>query len=154
LRIKEWTTLNIESLFLNFFIMLIKTQGCSVHGIDATTITVEVNITQGAKFYIVGLADNAIKESQQRIESAIRNNDFNWPGQRVVVNLAPADLRKEGSAYDLPLAVGILAASSQLDSTKLGEYVLMGELSLDGTLQRARGVLPMALRPVKKNSKD
>jgi magnesium chelatase family protein len=126
--------------------MLIKTQGCSVHGIDATTITVEVNITQGAKFYIVGLADNAIKESQQRIESAIRNNDFNWPGQRVVVNLAPADLRKEGSAYDLPLAVGILAASSQLDSTKLGEYVLMGELSLDGTLQRARGVLPMALR--------
>jgi hypothetical protein len=75
--------------------MLIKTQGCSVHGIDATTITVEVNITQGAKFYIVGLADNAIKESQQRIESAIRNNDFNWPGQRVVVNLAPADFGRK-----------------------------------------------------------
>ncbi len=131
--------------------MLIKAFGSSVHGINATTITVEVNIAQGAKFFIVGLADNAVKESQQRIESALKNNGFNWPGQRVVVNLAPADIRKEGSAYDLPLAVGILAASSQLSGEKLKEFVLMGELSLDGDLQRVRGVLPMAITARREN---
>ncbi len=131
--------------------MLIKAFGSSVHGIHATTITVEVNIAQGAKFFIVGLADNAVKESQQRIESALKNNGFKWPGQRVVVNLAPADIRKEGSAYDLPLAVGILAASSQLPETKLREFVLMGELSLDGNLQRVRGVLPMAITARQEN---
>ncbi len=125
--------------------MLIKTFGSSVHGIHATTITIEVNITQGARFFIVGLADNAVKESQQRIESALKNNNFTWPGQRVVVNMAPADLRKEGSAYDLPLAVGILAASAQLNDSRLSDYQLMGELSLDGKLQRIRGVLPMAV---------
>lgn len=124
---------------------LTKTYGSSVHGIDATTITVEVNVTQGAKFYIVGLADNAVKESQQRIESAIKNNGFSWPGFRIVVNLAPADIRKEGSAFDLPLAIGVLSASEQMKSNRLDQYVLMGELSLDGSLQRARGVLPMAL---------
>ncbi len=131
--------------------MLVKAFGSSVHGINATTITVEVNIGQGAKFFIVGLADNAVKESQQRIESALKNNGFAWPGHRVVVNLAPADIRKEGSAYDLPLAVGILAASSQLAAEKLKDYVLMGELSLDGNLQRIRGVLPMALTAQKEN---
>lgn len=125
--------------------MLTKTYGSSVQGIDARTITVEVNVSMGAKFYIVGLADNAVKESQQRIESAIKNNDFNWPGYRIVVNLAPADIRKEGSAYDLPLAIGVLSASGQMKNEKLGDYVLMGELSLDGSLQRIRGVLPMAL---------
>jgi magnesium chelatase family protein len=126
--------------------MLVKAFGSSVHGIDATTITVEVNITPGARFFMVGLADNAVKESQQRIESAIRNNGFSWPGFRTVVNMAPADLRKEGSAYDLPLAIAVLAASQQISATKLSDYVLMGELSLDGSLQKIRGVLPMALR--------
>ncbi len=125
--------------------MLTKTYGSSVQGIDATTITVEVNVTQGAKFYIVGLADNAVKESQQRIESAIKNNGYNWPGLRIVVNLAPADIRKEGSAYDLPLAIGVLSAHNQVKTDKLDNYVLMGELSLDGTLQRVKGALPMAL---------
>ena len=131
--------------------MLIKAFGSSVHGIHATTITVEVNIGQGAKYFIVGLADNAVRESQQRIESALKNNGYFWPGQRVVVNLAPADIRKEGSAYDLPLAVGILAASSQIKAEKLKEFVLMGELSLDGQLQRVRGVLPMALTARQEN---
>lgn len=125
--------------------MLTKTYGSSVQGIDATTITVEVNVTQGAKFYIVGLADNAVKESQQRIESAIKNNGYNWPGLRIVVNMAPADIRKEGSAYDLPLAIGVLSAHDQVTTDKLCDYVLMGELSLDGTLQRVKGALPMAL---------
>lgn len=133
--------------------MLVKAFGSSVHGIDATTITVEVNVSQGAKFFMVGLADNAVKESQQRIESAIRTNGFNWPGMRIVVNMAPADLRKEGSAYDLPLAVGVLAASQQISARKLAEYVLMGELSLDGKLQKIRGVLPMALQSRKEGFK-
>lgn len=126
--------------------MLVKTNGSSVYGIDATSITVEVNITQGVKFFIVGLADNAVKESQQRIESAIRTIGFSWPGKRIVVNMAPADIRKEGSAYDLPLAVGVLAASGQVNIQHLNDYVLMGELSLDGSLQKIRGVLPMALK--------
>jgi magnesium chelatase family protein len=124
---------------------LTKTYGSSIQGIDATTITVEVNVTQGAKFYIVGLADNAVKESQQRIESAIKNNGYSWPGFRIVVNLAPADIRKEGSAFDLPLAIGVLSASQQMESERQGNYVLMGELSLDGSLHRVKGVLPMAL---------
>ena len=87
--------------------MLVKTFGSSVHGINAITITIEVNVTHGIRFIIVGLADNAIKESEQRIHSAIINNGFEWPGKRVVINMAPADIRKEGSAYDLPLALGI-----------------------------------------------
>ncbi len=124
---------------------LTKTYGSSVQGIDATTITVEVNVTMGARFFIVGLADNAVKESQQRIESAIKTNGFSWPGFRIVVNLAPADIRKEGSAYDLPLAIGVLSASEQVKTDRLEDYVLMGELSLDGTLQRVKGALPMAL---------
>ncbi|MGC9342204.1 MAG: YifB family Mg chelatase-like AAA ATPase [Bacteroidales bacterium] len=124
---------------------LTKTYGSSIQGIDATVITVEVNVTQGAKFYIVGLADNAVKESQQRIESAIKNNGYSWPGFRIVVNLAPADIRKEGSAFDLPLAIGVLSASEQIKKDRLTDFVLMGELSLDGSLQRAKGVLPIAL---------
>jgi magnesium chelatase family protein len=126
--------------------MLIKAYGSSVHGIEATTITVEVNISPGARFFIVGLADNAIKESQQRIESALKNNGFHWPGTKVIVNLAPADIRKEGTAFDLPLAVGLLAASGQVLTDKFSDYVMTGELSLDGGLQRIRGVLPMALK--------
>jgi magnesium chelatase family protein len=126
--------------------MLVKINGSSVYGIDATSITVEVNVSRGVKFFIVGLADNAVKESQQRIESAIHTIGFSWPGKRIVVNLAPADLRKEGSAYDLPLAIGVLAASAQISNSNLCNYVLMGELSLDGSLQKIRGVLPMALK--------
>ena len=127
--------------------MLIKAFGSAVHGISATTITIEVNITNfGIRFFIVGLADNAVKESQKRIESALVTNGFTWPRTRVVVNMAPADIRKEGASYDLPLALGILAASSQLRAGLFPEYVIMGELSLDGAVQNVRGVLPMALR--------
>ncbi len=126
--------------------MLIKAYGSAVHGISATVITIEVNITYGIRFFIVGLADNAVKESQKRIESAMVTNDFEWPRTRVVVNMAPADIRKEGASYDLPLALGILAASKQLRADLLSEYLVVGELSLDGTVQNVRGVLPMALR--------
>ncbi len=126
--------------------MLIKTYGSAVQGISAITITIEVNISRGIRFFIVGLADNAVKESQKRIESALLNNGFNWPYLRVVVNMAPADIRKEGSSYDLPLALALLAASDQLSSEKLDKYIIMGELSLDGTVQNVRGVLPIALQ--------
>lgn len=150
-KIPEWHTeiltfFPLKDTRNSFFTMLVKVIASSVQGIDATTITVEVNVAQGAKFFIVGLADNAIKESQQRIDSALKNNGFSWPGHRIVVNMAPADIRKEGSAYDLPIALGVLAASGQIKSDRFGEYVIVGELSLDGSLQKVRGVLPMAVR--------
>ena len=126
--------------------MLVKTYGSAVSGIDAYTITMEVNVSQGIKFFMVGLPDNAVKESQQRIESAMRVNRYKWPGHKIVINMAPADIRKEGSAYDLPLAIGILAASEQIPSEHLHRYVIMGELSLDGGLLPVKGVLPMAIR--------
>lgn len=129
--------------------MLIKAFGSAVHGISATIITIEVSITNGIRFFIVGLADNAVKESQKRIESAINTNGFDWPRKRVVVNMAPADIRKEGSSYDLPLALAVLAASGQLDPGTISDYVIMGELSLDGTVQPVRGVLPMAVKAKK-----
>lgn len=129
--------------------MLVKVLASSVHGIDAKTITVEVNVAQGAKFFIVGLADSAVRESQQRIDSALKNNGFSWPGFRIVVNMAPADIRKEGSAYDLPIAIGILAASNQIESERFNDYVMIGELSLDGSIQKIKGVLPMAVRALK-----
>ncbi len=126
--------------------MLIKTFGSAVLGVDATTITVEVNVSRGANFYLVGLPDAAVKESQQRIESALRQHGYKIPGKKLVINMAPADIRKEGSAYDLTLAVGILAASEQIKSKEIGKYVIMGELSLDGTLQPIKGVLPIAIQ--------
>jgi len=126
--------------------MMIKTFAAAVHGIDATTITVETDVTQGIKFFLVGLPDSAVKESQQRIESALRLNDFKWPRKKIVINMAPADIRKEGSAYDLPLAIAVLAASEQLAPEKLESYLMMGELSLDGTLQPIRGALPIAIK--------
>ncbi|MCB8994068.1 MAG: YifB family Mg chelatase-like AAA ATPase [Bacteroidales bacterium] len=126
--------------------MLVKTYASSVHGINASIITIEVNISTGIKISIVGLADNAVKESQQRIESALKNNGFHWPGKKIVINLAPADVKKEGSGYDLPMAIGILAASEQLQGMNLEDYVIMGELSLDGSLQKLRGALPMAIK--------
>jgi magnesium chelatase family protein len=126
--------------------MLVKTYGSAVQGINATTVTIEVNVSKGINFYLVGLPDNAVKESQQRIDSAIKTNGYKYPGKKIVINMAPADIRKEGSAYDLPLAIGVLAASDQIKSDALEKYVLMGELSLDGGLQPIRGVLPIAIQ--------
>lgn len=126
--------------------MMIKTYASAVHGIDATTITIETDVSQGIRFFLVGLPDSAVKESQQRIESALRLNNYKWPRQKIVINMAPADLRKEGSSYDLPLAVAIMAASDQIKSDKLEKFVLMGELSLDGTLQPIKGALPIAIK--------
>ncbi len=125
---------------------MIKTYASAVHGIDATTITIETDVSQGIRFFLVGLPDNAVKESQQRIESALRLNGYKWPRQKIVINMAPADLRKEGSSYDLPLAIAVLAASEQIKSDKLEQYLLMGELSLDGTLQPMKGALPIAIK--------
>lgn len=126
--------------------MLTKVFGSAVHGISATTITVEVTVVQGIKFFLVGLPDNAVKESQQRIESALLHNGFRMPGKKIVVNMAPADIRKEGSAYDLPIAIGILAASSQINDQMLSKILIMGELSLDGGIMPIRGSLPMAVQ--------
>jgi len=126
--------------------MLVKTYGSAVYGVDAITITVEVNISGGINFHLVGLPDSAVKESQQRIDAALSNNGFKLPGKKITINMAPADIRKEGSAYDLPLALGILAASTQISAPHLENYLIMGELSLDGGLQPIRGALPMAIK--------
>ena len=126
--------------------MLVKTFGSAVYGVNATTITVEVNIGTGAKFFLVGLPDNAVKESQQRIDAALKNNGYRIPGKRIVINMAPADIRKEGSAYDLTMAIGILAASEQIKADTIEQYIIMGELSLDGGLQPIKGALPIAIQ--------
>lgn len=133
--------------------MLIKTYGSAVHGVNAITVTVETNLMPGAKFFLVGLPDNAVKESQQRIEAAVRNNGFKIPGKKITINMAPADIRKEGSAYDLTIAAGLLAASEQMDGTQVGEYILMGELSLDGELRPIKGALPIAIQARKEKFK-
>ena len=125
--------------------MLVKTYGSAVHGVKATTITMEVNIDIGINFFLVGLPDNAVRESQQRIYAALNNNGYKVPGKKIIINMAPADIKKEGSAYDLPIAVGILAASELIQTSAAGDYVIMGELSLDGGLQPIRGALPIAL---------
>ncbi|MGY0426076.1 MAG: YifB family Mg chelatase-like AAA ATPase, partial [Polaribacter sp.] len=126
--------------------MLIKVYGSAVFGIEATTITVEVNIDKGIGYHLVGLPDNAVRESSYRISAALHNNSYKLPGKKIIINMAPADIRKEGAAYDLTLAMGILAASNQIKSTNINEYIMMGELSLDGSLQPIRGVLPMAIK--------
>ncbi|WP_299286987.1 YifB family Mg chelatase-like AAA ATPase [uncultured Mucilaginibacter sp.] len=133
--------------------MLVKTFGSAVYGIEATTITVEVNITGGTKYYVVGLPDNAIKESYFRVKSALKNCNYHMPKQQVVVNMAPADIRKEGSSYDLTIAVGVLAASGQIVPAELDKYLIMGELSLDGGLQPIRGALPIAIQARKEGYK-
>ncbi|MFC2100544.1 YifB family Mg chelatase-like AAA ATPase [Bacteroidota bacterium] len=133
--------------------MLVKTFGSALFGINAITITVEVNIDQGIQFFMVGLPDSAVKESHQRIEAALRNNGFKIPGKKIVINLAPADIRKEGSAYDLAIAMGILAASEQIKADHLEEYMIMGELSLDGSLQQIKGALPIAIETRSKGFK-
>lgn len=125
--------------------MLKKVFGSAVFGVEATTITVEVNVDKGIGYHLVGLPDNAIKESNYRIAAALQNNGFKIPGKKITINMAPADLRKEGSAYDLTLAVGILSASNQIQAENLDEYVIMGELSLDGSLQPIKGALPIAV---------
>ena len=126
--------------------MLVRTFASAVTGIDAEIVTIEVNVSRGIRFFLVGLPDIAVKESQQRIESAIRSLGFHWPGKQVLINMAPADIRKEGSSYDLPLAIGILQADEKIARNESESYIMMGELSLDGTLQPVRGVLPIALR--------
>jgi len=127
--------------------MLTKVYGSAVFGVDATTITVEVNVDQGVGYHLVGLPDNAIKESNYRIAAALQNNGFKIPGKKITLNMAPADLRKEGSAYDLTLAMGILIATGQLEEQHpLTDCIIMGELSLDGSLQPIRGALPIAVK--------
>jgi magnesium chelatase family protein len=126
--------------------MLVKSFGAAVQGINATTITIEVNVSTGIRFMLVGLPDNAVKESQQRITSALQFTGHKFPHKQIVINMAPADIRKEGSAYDLPLAIGIMAASEQIPAEDLDKYVIMGELSLDGSLQPIKGVLPIAIK--------
>lgn len=133
--------------------MLVKVFSSTFRGIEATLISIEVHITQGIRFFIVGLADHAIRESQQRIESALANNGFLWPRFRVVINLAPADIRKEGTHFDLPLAIGILAATNQVSSSRLQDYLALGELSLDGSVMPVKGVLPMVLMARKQGFK-
>jgi magnesium chelatase family protein len=125
--------------------MLVKTFGSAVFGIRAITVTVEVYMDQGIQFFMVGLPDNAVKESHQRIESALRNNGQRIPGKKIIINMAPADIRKEGSSYDLTIAMGILAANEVIKTEKLEKYMIMGELSLDGGLLPIKGALPIAI---------
>jgi magnesium chelatase family protein len=126
--------------------MLVKTFGAAVQGINATIVTIEVNVSQGIKFFLVGLPDNAVKESHERIASALEYTGYKLPRKQIVINMAPADIRKEGSAYDLALAIGMMAASETIKSEDLEKYVIMGELSLDGGLQPIKGVLPIAIK--------
>lgn len=126
--------------------MLVKSYAAAVQGISATIITIEVNCTKGIQFFLVGLPDVAVRESHERIISALQVNGYKFPRNRIVINMAPADIRKEGSSYDLPLAVGILAAAEELDASRLGHYLLMGELSLDGSVQPIKGALPIAIK--------
>lgn len=126
--------------------MLIKVFGAAVQGIDATLITIEVNSSRGCMFYLVGLPDSAVKESHQRIISALQVNGYRIPTSNIIINMAPADIRKEGSAYDLPLAIGMLAAGEVIQPDKLNRYLMMGELSLDGSLHPIKGALPIAIK--------
>jgi len=134
--------------------MLVKTFGSAVYGVEAITITIEVDVSQGQHYHIVGLPDNAVRESLQRTETAIKSNGFHMPRTRIVVNLAPAYIRKTGTAFDLPIAVGILGASEQLENPEqLEQYVIMGELSLDGSVKAIKGALPIAIQARKEGFK-
>lgn len=126
--------------------MLVKTFGAAVQGISATIVTIEVNVSKGIKYFLVGLPDNAVKESHERIASALQYAGHQIPRKQIVINMAPADIRKEGSAYDAALAIGMLAGDEKVKSDKLEQFVLMGELSLDGSLQPIKGVLPIAIK--------
>ncbi|MCA6473633.1 MAG: ATP-binding protein [Chitinophagaceae bacterium] len=130
--------------------MLVKTFGSAVFGVEAISIAIEVNVSMGQGYHIVGLPDNAVRESLQRTESAIKTNDYHMPRTKIIVNLAPADIRKTGSAFDLPITMAVLAASEQLENPeRLSDYVVMGELGLDGSVQPIKGALPMALQAKK-----
>jgi magnesium chelatase family protein len=133
--------------------MLAKTFGSAVHGVTARTISVEVNIGQGLRFFMSGLPDNAVKESQHRVEAALKSCKYRMPREKTVVNLAPADIRKEGSSYDLPIALCVLQASEQIATESLHEYLIMGELALDGKLRPIKGVLPIAIQAQKEGFK-
>lgn len=124
--------------------MLVKVYGSATYGVSAQTITIEVNVDQGVGYHLVGLPDNAIKESSYRISAALKNNGYKLPGKKITINMAPADMRKEGSSYDLSIAIGILAASGQIKPDFISEYIIIGELSLDGTLQPIKGGLSIA----------
>lgn len=126
--------------------MLVKVFAAALQGVDATLITIEVNCSKGVKFFLVGLPDVSIKESHERITSALSVNGLRFPRKQIVVNMAPADIRKEGAAYDLPLAIGILAGAEKIKADRVGDYVMMGELSLDGSLKSVRGILPIAIK--------
>ena len=126
--------------------MLIKVFGAAVQGIDAYIVTIEASTSRGIKFFLVGLPDSAVKESHERIISAFHVNGYKFPSCQIIINMAPADIRKEGAAYDLPLAIGIMATVGELNADLLNDYVIMGELSLDGTLQPVKGALSMAIR--------
>ena len=129
--------------------MLVKIYGSAIHGIESKLITVEVNIDSGVGYHLVGLPDSAIKESNFRISAALKNIGYKIPGKKITINMAPADLQKEGSAYDLTIATGILAASNQIKDDKIADYLIMGELSLDGSLRPIKGVLPIAIQAKK-----
>ncbi len=133
--------------------MLAKLYGCAVFGVDASIVTIEVNVSAGTKHFIVGLPDNAVKESWSRTESALKQTGFRMPNSRVIINLAPADIKKEGSAYDLSIALGLLYASEQMETDLLNDYLIMGELSLDGEVRPIRGALPMAIEARKRKYK-
>lgn len=133
--------------------MLVKTYCAAVMGLDAVTVTIEISMTRGVMLHLTGLADTAVKESYDRIKAAIQNNGFKMPVADLTINLSPADIRKEGSGYDLPLAVGILAVNNKIDSSRLSEYMLVGEIGLDGKLQPVRGALPIAIRARKEKFK-
>lgn len=133
--------------------MLIKTFGSAVQGVNAYTVTVEVSVSAGAKYFLVGLPDNAIKEGEQRIESALAQYGYKLKRQKTIINMAPADIRKEGAAYDLTIAMGMLAAGGQMNVDKLSQYMIMGELSLDGSLRPIKGVLPIAIQARKEGFK-
>ncbi len=127
--------------------MLTKVYGSAVFGVEATTITVEVNVDKGIGYHLVGLPDNAIRESNYRIAASLQNNGYKIPGKKLILNMSPADMRKEGSAYDLTLAMGILVATGQIEEKNpLDNYIIMGELSLDGSLQPIRGALPISIK--------
>lgn len=129
--------------------MLVSVYGSSVFGVEANLITIEVNIGKGIGYHLVGLPDNAVKESNYRIAAALNNTGYKLPVKKITINMAPADIRKEGSAYDLPLAIGILAASRQIQASRLESYIIMGELALDGGIRPVKGVLPIAIQALK-----
>ena len=126
--------------------MLVKTYTAAVNGLEVNTVACEVSMSRGVQFHLTGLADTAVKESYDRIKAALVNNGLKMPTMDITINLSPADIKKEGSGYDLPLAIGILAASGKVTDEKLDKYMLVGELGLDGRLQPIRGALPIAIR--------